>query len=61
MVMTKWSKKMLVNAKSKHNQFNVLQNRLIHVLICAFRNEAVITVTTNVITATKIYGNDSFL
>ena len=59
---------MLLNAKSKHNQFNVLQNRLIHVLICAFRNEAVITVTTNVITvttnvitATKIYGNDSFL
>jgi hypothetical protein len=52
---------MLVNAKSKHNQFNVLQNRLIHVLICAFRNEAVITVTTNVVTATKIYGNDSFL
>jgi hypothetical protein len=50
-----------------NNQFNVLQNRLIHVLICAFRNEAVITVTTNVITvttnvitATKIYGNDLF-
>jgi hypothetical protein len=35
--------------------------RLIHVLICAFRNEAVITVTTNVITATKIYGNNIFL
>jgi hypothetical protein len=35
-----------------NNQFNVLQNRLIHVLICAFRNEAVITVTTNVITVT---------
>jgi hypothetical protein len=36
-----------------NNQFNVLQNRLIHVLICAFRNEAVITVTCS--------GNDILL